>query len=203
MASEAKAAGRRRWLWIVGLLVLLIFVLGRQSQRAPVRQTTTAAVPETALPDTRPPVQRAFSDVVEQYRGKYKAAGDELLKSRVRTARATALNEALPALTVAGWQGRITALGTTGDGKAYVSIEIGPKLEVKTWNNALSDAGDQTLIPQGTPLYDALSHRAKGDAVEFSGTLLRSGPDFIKETSLTEAGSMEAPEFLIKLSAVN
>jgi hypothetical protein len=205
--SASKPPTSKR-LWILALVLLIILIIAKspplQTARSgggassePARVTAAPAVP-----DTRPETQRAVAEVVSRYRDAYGAAPNELLKSQVRTTRAAALKEALPSLVVSNWQGRITDIGTTGDGQASVSIEIGPKVWVKTWNNSFSDISDHTLIPQSSPVYKVLSQKAKGDQVEFSGRLVPGGHDFIKETSMTEEGSMDEPEFLIKLSDV-
>jgi zinc-ribbon domain len=208
-ASKPATPERRSLLGIVGIVGAL-FLLAILFAKSPPPQTANsgdransqpAPVPgTTAVPDTRPEAQRAVAEVASRYRDAYEAAPNELQKSAVRSARAAALKKALPSLVVANWQGRITDVGTTGKGDAHVTIEIGPKVSVMTWNNALSDISDHTLIPQGDPVYKVLSQKAKGDQVEFSGRLIPGGQDFIKETSMTEAGSMDEPEFLIKLS---
>jgi hypothetical protein len=101
---------------------------------------------------------------------------------------------------------------TTSDGSASVSITLADGVTVNTWNNAFSDdivtqAGVQTLIPQGTKLYSALSELAVGAKVTFSGEFIRSNDfatfqDSIEETSLTEEGSMTDPEFLMHFRSI-
>jgi len=97
---------------------------------------------------------------------------------------------------VSGWTGVISGMDTTGAGKAYVSIAV-PRSPVtfQTWNNDISDAGNNTLIPSSSPLYQALADMAKGMAVVFSGKL-------VKEASMTESGGMEEPEFIIRFTSI-
>ena len=73
---------------------------------------------------------------------------------------------------------------------------------IKTWNNALSDIFDETLIENGSELYNAIADLSKGDKVVFSGTFASDERDFIREASVTERGSMTDPEFILKFSDV-
>lgn len=197
-ASKLATPERRSLLGIVvGALVVLAILVAN----SPARQTASsgdrassqpAPVPgATAVPDTRPEAQRAVAEVASRYRDAYEAAPNERQESAARSARAAALKKALTSLVVSNWQGRITEVGTTGEGDAYMRIEIGPKVWVMAWN-----------IPQSDPVYKVLSQKAKGDQVEFSGRLVPGGQDFIKETSVTRVGCMIRPKFLIRLSDV-
>jgi hypothetical protein len=82
---------------------------------------------------------------------------------------------------------------TTGDGKAYIEIEISPGIHVKTWNNALSDVADDTLIDQNSPVFSAVADLGVGDAVTFSGAFVSAKEDFVREASMSESGSMSEP----------
>jgi hypothetical protein len=95
-------------------------------------------------------------------------------------------------------------LGTNSDGKAYISIRLSgsESIVVKTWNNAISDFEDETLINQGTSMYSALSELSERTSVTFSGDFIPDAKDHIKEASLTEEGSMTEPEFLIRLRTI-
>jgi hypothetical protein len=61
--------------------------------------------------------------------------------------------------------------------------------------------GAQTLIPAGSTLYEQIARLSVGEKVIFSGTFA-GGKDFVEETSLTEEGSMNAPEFLFSFSGI-
>lgn len=66
------------------------------------------------------------------------------------------------------WERRATARRTS-------RFKVGDDFTVKTWNNSIGDAADNTLIGQE-----------------------RNG---IREASLSEQGAMMDPEFIIRLSA--
>ena len=81
-------------------------------------------------------------------------------------------------------------------------MRIAPNIYLKTWNNAVSDFGSNTLIEKSDPLYGRLLTSSVGDNIEFSGTFFSSGKDGVEETSLTIAGSLEEPEFLFKFKSL-
>jgi hypothetical protein len=84
-----------------------------------------------------------------------------------------------------------------------LAIEIGKDIVIKTWNNAVSDAGDKTLIDPASPLFSKASSLAEGKQVVFSGTFRPSSTDCVKEGSLTMNGSLMEPEFIFRFSDVS
>jgi hypothetical protein len=153
-----------------------------------------------------PPVEQQFCDAVKAAVSEYKqaqsAGANELKLSKLRTARKRTLLGIVVGRKATDWIGSIDSLSTNSDGKAVLAIALPCDVQVKTWNNALSDIGDGTLIPQGAPLFDAISEMNKGRAVKFSGKLFADDQNGLKETSMTEEGSMTDPEFLMKFSSV-
>lgn len=152
-----------------------------------------------------PETQKQFLSKITECKASYIFATGELKKSAVRGRRASVLKETLNgSLCIHDWVGTIERIGTTSSGKAYVSIKPRRSIDIHimTWSSGLSDIGDDTLISQGTVLYKNLSNAKVGDVVIFSGKFIESDLDFIRESSLTEKGSMEEPEFIIKLSSI-
>jgi len=93
---------------------------------------------------------------------------------------------------------------TTSKGKAIFTIEIeGTGIKMGTINNEFSDLFDNTLIEQSNPLYNAIAELQKGDKVIVSGSFLNSSArDYVEEYSMTEAGSMKTPDFLVRFTNV-
>jgi hypothetical protein len=59
------------------------------------------------------------------------------------------------------------------------------------------------MISRNDALYQSLTAIKKGDEVTVSGTFLSDTElDYIKESSLTEAGSMTTPEFIVRFSEI-
>lgn len=151
--------------------------------------TEVAAKP--AAP-TMPQDQIAFLQTIMKYKEAYKDAGNDLKKSSVRRQRDEEVNGMLPGNAINNWTGTLSDLGTNSDGNAYISIEVkGYPVSFKTWNNALSDIGSDTLIPNGSDLYNRVAAMDEGQPVRFSGRLLN-------ESSITETGSMLEPEYIVR-----
>lgn len=101
------------------------------------------------------------------------------------------------------WAGKVTRLKTNSDGLGVVAIAIGDGVHFATWNNMLSDGGDNTLIDPSTPIFEKLATLKEGDRIRFSGLLFRdSTTDCFREMSLTMSGSMDAPEFLMRFTDI-
>jgi len=151
-----------------------------------------------------PTDEEQFIWIIRSSKGRYEAASNEFQKSTVRRERAAALAGILRGRSVDGWVGRVSSMRTTGDGEGVLSIKpLGyDSITIKTWNNGLSDIGSETLIPAGSPLYEQVSHLTVGNRVIFAGTFGSGDLDYLKESSMTEAGSMDAPEFIFTFASV-
>lgn len=155
------------------------------------------ATPMIKLPDD----ERAFVATVFGFKTHYDEAANEFQKSTVRRQRAAALAQLFPAHAVATeWVGTISVRQTNSDGNGYVEIKpLGQdKIALKTWNNALSDIGSDTLMPASSPLYEAIAALSLGQKVTFSAVFLPGDMDYLKEASMTELGAMEEPEFIVR-----
>lgn len=129
-------------------------------------------------------------------RNAYATCGNPLKCSALRKTRDKAVSKATDKGRLVEWYGVIKTLSTTGDGDAFLTIAaIGQDVTFGTWNNSLSDINTGSLIASGSPLYEALSEMSEGEAVAFSGQIKG-------EKSVTEAGAMNAPDFLVKFKEV-
>lgn len=164
------------------------------------------AAPSAAFPQAMPPDQAAFCRAVEtgitQYRAAISQGVNELKKTNLRTARKRAIQQALGSLKVSGWVGQVASMGTTSDGLAYVAVQIPCGATIMTWNNGLSDIGDATLIRNGSALYGAVADLSDKQAITFSGRFVAAREDYVKESSLTESGSMTDPEFIFRFASI-
>jgi len=205
----AKQDNRKGCLSTIAILaVLFVVVLSLENRKASPSTASTGATGQgnnaPAVP-AGPPDEVEFVRTVESYYPLYSAADNDLKKSSLRVDRKQAVATLVPSHTATNWTGTLGTLGTNSDGKAYVTIVLdgATKLGVKTWNNALSDSGSDTLIANGSPLYNKIAAMSKGAHVVFSGQFI-SDPDkdFVKESSMTEDGSMTAPEYIMKFTDV-
>lgn len=141
--------------------------------------------------------QKGFIETVQDYSAQYEAAPNELKKSSVSKKRMDAFSKLKgDPRKITGWYGTIEKLGTNGDGDAYITIRLlVDNITLSTWNNSFSDAGSNTLIKNGTPMYEALSEMSEGNVVMFSGALG-------KIKNMSERGKMTDPDFLFKFTKV-
>ena len=193
---------------VAGFLILLVLVvIANISSKKNGNVSTMSGgnnQQTTALNIQIPPEQQSFVKLVESYYDSYKQAPNELKKSALRADRKTAIQGALGNVTVQDWVGTLRNMGTNSDGKASIIIQLaGSKIEVKTWNNAVSDIADKTLIETGSELYNTLSNLSKGSTVRFTGTFKLGENDYIREASLTESGSMTSPAFIMSFTNVS
>ncbi len=160
-------------------------------------QTVTAA-PTARVSATAPQQQIEFAKAVESARELYDKGAHEMLKGRSRPNPTLALCTIIRGPRVNGWVGKIYELTTNGDGWGVISLAIGPKIYVKTWNNAVSDLADNTLIDPHSNLFSTAAALKPGDEVVFSGRFFQSETDCVKESSMTLRGSIKEPEFIMR-----
>lgn len=143
--------------------------------------------------------QKGFIKIIAEYAAKYPKGENELQKSALVTER----NNHFRTLNgdprkIKGWVGVLESMGTTSEGKAYITVRLSPPprlLTFSTWNNSLSDFQDRSLIPQSSPLFMKLAALKKGNVVKFSGRLKHT-------KNLTEEGKMVSPDFLFIFSSI-
>jgi hypothetical protein len=209
---------------IIGLVTVITSLSTQDSATSaatPV-QATPKTGPETSPPNAPPlrsvPVEKQavpeepavptdeseFLSIIGSFQRQYREASNEFQKSTVRKERAKAFVAVLSSFSVNDWIGQVSSMQTTSDGHGilYVRLPGNTSATVQTWNNGLSDSGSGTLISPGSALFEQVSHLAIGDKVIFSGTFAAGNLDYLRETSLTEAGSMTEPEFIFTFRTV-
>lgn len=185
-------------LWKAALIVIacvsVASILASGSRKNAVEARAAPALPSQ---------QRTFVAAVETGRNAYVVGGNDMAKGAARPMRARAICSSLGSgLSVDDWIGTVNALSSNGDGKGVLEIAIGRNIFVKTWNNALSDIADTTLLEPDSSIYRQAVSLAVGQRVSFSGTFRDSATDCVKEASLTLDGSLTEPEFIFRFSRV-
>ena len=160
----------------------------------------TAAPPAPRAP--LPSDQARFIAAITQARSQFTSAPNELAAGGIRNTRQQAICSALQGQSASGWIGKVAYLSTNGDGKGVITLELAPGLQVSTWNNALSDYSDKTLIDPDTQFFKSLVAMKRGDPVRFSGSFFPSNLDCVGEQSVTLAGSMKNPVFTMRFSSI-
>lgn len=152
-----------------------------------------------------PSDEQRFIDIVQKASADYTNAENDIKKGSIRNNRSKAVCKSVSSHSVKNWVGTISELTTNGDGLGILSVRLDENVTVTTWNNALSDTFDNTLIHQDSPVFKILSELKKGSKIKFSGTFFRDdeGVDCYRESSLTMSGAMTEPEYLFRFSSVS
>jgi hypothetical protein len=166
--------------------------------QAPAAPSSTPDPPK----DTRPIDQQRFVTAVVRARDAYKAAPNEMAQGATRVLRARGICSTLTSRDIVDWEGTAYEISSNNDGRGVLAITIGPRVWVKTWNNALSDVTHGTLLNPSSAVYAAAVSLTKGQKVRFSGTLPESETDCVLESSITQSGSMTDPEFIIRFTGL-
>ena len=151
-----------------------------------------------------PADQAAFENAIVTARTAYDNAANDLAKGGQRPKRGKEICKAVQTLKVTDWVGTIDDLTTNSEGRGVLSVELGNEIWLKTWNNAFSDMGSNTLIDPESDLFLSLSEMSEGQEVVFSGSFLKdhSDGDCFEEQSMTIDGSMSEPEFIFVFSDI-
>ena len=151
-------------------------------------------------PGSLPPDQARFLAAIDAARMAYRAGANEMAQGAARRERARTICLVLPRPEVRRWIGSIAKLSSNGEGKGVLSVKLADNLHVKTWNNSLSDIGDNTLLSPDSMVHRVASGLRVGGKVMFSGGFISTPTDCYRETSLTQHGSMTDPEFVFRFS---
>jgi len=165
-------------------------------------KTGTSGPASQITVDPRPEDQKQFEYVIALFSKQFDSAQNELEESTYRRGRMNDIKELAINTQINGWIGTLNQLRTNTEGAAYITIKLNNNLSIGTWNNALSDIGDNTLISMDSDLYKMLINMKTGQKVIFSGSFIDSKLDHFKEKSMTIRGSMKNPEFLMRFSNI-
>lgn len=190
-----------------GLVILSLVGLGyagSQMESSPPSATLPAtAVAASAAQETPlPPEQARFVQIVEDARSKYRSEQGDFRKGATRPERSRLLCNTKTGTVITDWVGTIATLTTNGDGKGVVAVQISAHVTLTTWNNAVSDIGDKTLVEPTSPVFRQLGELRRDDRVKVSGRLISSDTDCYREGSTTMSGSMTDPEYLMQFRKI-
>jgi hypothetical protein len=207
---------KKRFIIPFALMVLIIGFGGSSSSDIEEANSTSVEAsnnnsPAEAVPTEDPNMtdyglypqsQADFVSLIEKAREDLDAAETDLQESVIVRGRDKALCGVLSNRTANKWVGEIKDVGANGEGKAYLEIEIANDVRVKTWNNALSDISDNTLIPTSSKFFDRLVAMKKGDLVYWSAKFLSESNSCLKGANLTEYFYGKDPKFIVDFKDV-
>jgi len=179
---------------------------GTEPLPMPEANATPQAPDETAILAALAPQQArdesAFTEAVSAAREEYENASFDD-RAAVQSGRAAAICAAVKSPEVKNWIGRIKEIDKDAGGRTIISVSLPDGTLVKTWNNAMSDVEDKTLVLAGTPLAAAFGKMAEGDTIRFSGTFFADEPDCFRSSRLSLDQSMTEPSFLFRFTDVD
>jgi RNA polymerase subunit RPABC4/transcription elongation factor Spt4 len=166
-----------------------------RAEREPVARTQ----PSVTLPSD----EVTFIQAVAAAREEAGGAQNDMQRGGILAKRNKAICAALSSASVFNWVGTIVTVDSNSDGKGVLAVSLAEKLTVTTWNNALSDAMDGTLIEPGTKLFADASAMAPGQRVVFSGAFIVSDETgCIGEESMTLRGKLDDPDFTFRFTGI-
>jgi len=178
--------------------------LGAPQEGTPPATTTPAeeaAAVLGLLAPQQPKDQTAFIQAVGSARDAYEQA-DDMERDSIQPQRAAAICAALPKPQVKNWVGKIQSMEADSGKRLTLTLALPDGTLVKTWNNAMSDLEDQTLVPAGSPVAQSLGKLKVGATVRFAGTFFADEPDCYRSSRLSLMQSMMEPSFLFRFTAV-
>lgn len=182
------------------LAVVVIRMIGFSDAKTDtVTQNQTRSV---ASENQLPQDEANFVDVVTRHIENFNLAKNQLQESAFRDSRMADLAKIFSGYKIENWQGTVSEIKTNSEGNAILAVRISKGIEIKTWNNALSDIYQHTLIDKKSKVYLTLMNMKEGDEIHFSGSFLPSDKDHFEESSVTISGSMKHPEFLFRFSDI-
>lgn len=145
--------------------------------------------------------EAAFTKAVSASRDQYNNAGDDD-RAALQSARAAAICNAVKKPDISGWVGSIKEIDKDAGGRTILAVALPDGTLVKTWNNAMSDIEDKTLILAGNPLAATVGKLSAGDTVRFSGKFFTDEPDCYRSSRLSLDQSMLEPSFLFRFTDI-
>jgi hypothetical protein len=160
-------------------------------------------VPDDALAADKPDAQLQFERVLCEFRDKFYGAANEASKRILVMQRDQALAKVLTDNRAEKWVGFLNEVDASSNLKLYVSIQIGCRGLLKTWNNEFSDSLSGTMLVKADPGYDNVLASQINDELVFSGMFLSADGKKFGEQSITIDGSLSAPEFTFRFFDIN
>lgn len=155
--------------------------------------------PAVEIPDD----EAEFLSIVHDAASSAPADANELQIVQIKTKRGQEMCSHLgPSLAVQDWVGTVEDVSTElGGDNGVFAVRLSDTVSVQTWNNSMSDVGDNTLIDPASPLFNTISEFSPGDVVRFSGTFV-NGDKCLGEQSLVDISGLRTPDFTFRFSAV-
>lgn len=142
---------------------------------------------QSALPAN----EAAFASINQDAKHRWQNAPNDIQREPIPNARNVALC-AVP-MNISEWTGHVERIGTyLGSDEVSLSVTLVPNITLRTEGDLQNDG---SKIQRRTHLFDAVSKLSAGQSVIFSGRFIKGDKTCLRETSLTNSGSLTDPEF--------
>ena len=148
-------------------------------------------------------VQEQFIAIVLKSIVDAKGAQNDMQKGGILASRNNEICKILPSLNVKNWIGTVKKVDSNSDGKGVLYVSIAKDVSVQTWNNALSDIFDKTLLEPNSAIFNKASNLKTGQKVQFDGNFFSDEEKCVQESSITLDGKLDEPEFVFKFHDIN
>lgn len=176
----------------------------RKNKASVICTTFVALALSTSAAIGAPAKQEALEELVCRTKWDYLEHQNEIHKSRAVATRNRGIDEILDgSYAFVGWEGVIREISVIPDSGLALTISLGCKIRLKTWNNSFSDLSHATLIDIESPIGSFLENAYVGDRVKITGYFTRGGDKPIYESSLTERGRMTEPEYIVTFKSIS
>jgi len=143
-------------------------------------------------------IEDQFLAILQDAKVSYQNTSDATLSLGARANRAADLCTLLGNdRNVVDWTGTISTLSDSG---SVLAVKLANDVTIGT--SGASDGQAASMIDPASDLFNTVSQMHVGERIRFSGNFFPSNTDCIKETSATPKGSMTAPYFLMKFTAI-
>jgi hypothetical protein len=150
-----------------------------------------------------PADEAQFISTVSSFISNYNSASNRLEKSTLRATRGEELRKIMSDMKFAGWVGTLKEVTATPAGDTAIAVQLpGSNITVRTLTKSFADTNSHTLIAHDSPLAAQVSALAKGDKINFDGSFVLDGIDWVKEVGANELDSMTKPEYLVQFKGV-
>lgn len=178
-----------------------------QESYSAVNPSGAATVYDPQQPSIAPPSTKEddLILIVDEGRHEYENGQNDFQKGAARPRRASKICSLIRSPQIDNWVGTVEELSSNSSGYGVLKIRISPHATIGTSNNSFSDSlGEQrTLIAPSDPVFSQVSNLREGQRVIFSGRFSTSQDDCLDETSITQSGSMEDPDFEMRFTNVS
>jgi len=196
--------------WIAfGILVIWIISLFNRGEKQEDKLfTKTPTTENTTIQISYPQSQNEFHLLNSPFPSRYNSGINEIQKSTVFNECNQARKNFLKKnnFQIIDWTGKITSIGTDQGGDfAYIEIKgfaSGITIIYKTWNNGLLDLFTTSMLKKGTKVYNQVGELKEGTIVKFSGRFIEDNKRGVEESSMTELGCVESPEFILQFDGI-